>query len=144
MYMIPAGEYLIIDPCYVVQNARWPQIVDAFYAREGEHAYITDPKTGMQFAMSSTYHGDGIYLDAEGYEYGVDSGTLGCLPVAMISKRMLATLAKQRGCCSGRRVTFTEPVPFVPCNAKGLICFGPVVIETNPVDDQEEEDETDG
>jgi len=132
--MFPAGDYLIIDPCYVYTGARGIALLDAIWSTQG--GVKTDRVTGCRFAYSPTATGDGCYTDQDGYLYGVDSGGLACLPLAMIDAATLAMLpAYDRSAeqaCSGRLVMFTAPWVCVPCDAQGLIRFGPVEIATGP------------
>jgi hypothetical protein len=132
-FMFPAGDYLIIDPCYVYDGARWEALSRAVFREEG--GVKTDPVTGCHFAFSFTATGDGVYADQDGYQYSVDSGSLACLPLAMVDAVTLAMLPvhdhSKDGTCSGRMVTFTTTWVCVPCDEDGVIRFGPVEIQTH-------------
>jgi|SoiMetStandDraft_2_1073263.scaffolds.fasta_scaffold156559_1 hypothetical protein len=132
---LPAGDYLIIDPCYVFDRARWDGLVDLIYGHTPPDAGVyTDPVSGCLFAYSWTKAGDGTYIDQDGYLYGVDSGSLACLPLAMIDAATLALLPIRDHsvdhACSGRLVTFDAAWTCLPCDAQGVIRFGPIVINT--------------
>ena len=86
--MLPPGDYLIIDPCYILDGDRWQPLLDRLYA-EGWPSVVTDPQTGALFAASYTATGDGAYEDQDGHWYGVDSGTLVCLPLEMVDGAQL-------------------------------------------------------
>jgi hypothetical protein len=149
--ILPAGDYLIIDPGYVLstQGRR-----EALFRQECYEVWargvciLTDPVTGCRFAYSSTRYGDGAYPDNQGYGYGVDSGSLACLPLAMVDAAVLATLpTRDRSVgqiCSGRLVTFSTPAVCAPCDADGIIRFGHIEIDTSrlwqPEDEEEDED----
>jgi len=141
--MFPAGDYLIIDPCYVYEGARWLALLDTFWNTPG--GVKTDPVTGCRFAYSATATGDGVYADQDGYLYGVDSGSLACLPLVMIDAATLVDLpARDRSAgeaCSGRLVTFTAPWVCVPCDTEGVIRFGPVEIVTGSGWDVDEDED---
>jgi hypothetical protein len=131
--LLPPGDYLIIDPCYILKGPRYLSLMDAAYA-DGSSIVRTDPQTGALFAASWTATGDGAYADQEGYWYGVDSGTLACLPLAMVDAAALATLPvhdrSEGQVCCGRLVTFAQPSPCRPCDAEGVIRFGHIAIQT--------------
>jgi hypothetical protein len=140
--VLPAGDYIIIDPCYVYGGARWQGLVDVIYGCGADTGVFTDPVTGCRFAYSGTFAGDGVYLDHAGHLYGVDSGGLACLPLAMVDAATLAMLPardhSREQCCSGRLVTFDTAWRCIPCDARGVIQFGSVVITTGPGWDTDE------
>jgi hypothetical protein len=150
--VLPAGDYVIIDPCYVYDGARWHGLVDLIYGprASGTHGHtpphegiFTDPLTGCRFAYSGTATGDGTYPDQDGHLYGVDSGGLACLPLAMLDAATLAMLpARDHSVdqsCSGRLVTFATAWDCLPCDAQGVIRFGPIMIATGaPWEDEDE------
>jgi hypothetical protein len=132
---LPAGDYLIIDPCYVYTGTRWDALSRVMCALPTPYTgIVTDPVTGCAFAFSFTAAGDGIYSDHEGHRYGVDSGSLACLPLAMLDAATLARLpTRDRSIdqvCRGRWVTFTTAWVCRPCDAQGVIRFGHLVIHT--------------
>jgi hypothetical protein len=147
--LLPAGEYLIIDPCYIVDPARLQTLFGPTETARTS-AVAVDPQTGARFAYSYTATGDGLYVDNDGIEYGVDSGTLACLPLGMLdAARLVNRPLHDRSdgqVCSGRFVTFDAPVRCVPCDAHGVIRFGPIVIDTGPpwadilADDEDDEE----
>lgn len=84
---LPAGNYYIGDPCYAVRGEdRWHQMLSAYYAagdgvnNADAHIFEID---GHRCFISCTNHGDGEYRDQHGEKYGVDSGLLSCLPLAV-------------------------------------------------------------
>jgi hypothetical protein len=132
---LPLGDYLIIDPCYILTRARFLTLMDAARAA-GFPVVMPDPQTGARLAWSPTATGDGVYADQDGQRYGVDSGTLACLPLAMLDAAALVTrpvydLSEGQVCC-GRLVTLARPSLCRPCDEAGVIRFGPIAIQTGP------------
>ena len=106
-YILPKGEYLIGDPCYVdykieKEKDTWMEFLNAWYSSasglkdfNGYWKYIRENEIvvekyfmsqsfkfrGLTAFATSTKDGDGTYSDNEGNEYGVDSGSLGCVPI---------------------------------------------------------------
>jgi hypothetical protein len=151
--MLPPGDYCIIDPCYILTGDRFLALSDAWYAAAAP-IVLADPQTGALVAWSATATGDGVYADQDGHLYGVDSGTLACLPLAILDAAALATRPRhdrsEGQVCCGRLVTFVCPSPCARCDAAGVIRFGPIIIATGPTwpervarwgEDEDDEDE---
>lgn len=79
MPTLPAGEYVITDPCYAWSGQKYSKILDEtkFFSPDG---VFVERDSGRQFAIFSTHHGDGVYKDNLGNSYSVDAGCIGCLP----------------------------------------------------------------
>lgn len=85
--ILPKGTYYIGDPCYVVDESKWGDLLDAtnFFGIEA------DKKTGLRkndFIYNgklcwahSTYYGDGSYKDNENKKYSVDAGLISIMPI---------------------------------------------------------------
>jgi hypothetical protein len=132
---LPPGDYLIIDPCYILEETRFLALLDTVWAKDAS-VVTPDPQTGALFAWCSTATGDGVYADQDGQLYGVDSGTLACLPLSMLDAAALAMSpvhdqSTEQVCC-GRLVTFTQPSACSECDEHGVIRFGHIAIETGP------------
>jgi hypothetical protein len=86
---------------------------------------------GRDFVMFNTLYGDGSYNDNEGREYGVDSGSIGCMLVPEDAPEV-------RG---GNCITFNYP--FETYSTNGTLVFGPIRIETGDQDwnDRDEDEE---
>ena len=77
--VIPPGEYWVGDPCYAYTNnsdSLWMPLLcnfldDSPLAQVGDNWFVAFP----------TAYGDGVYLDQDGREYGVDAGLIGVVPV---------------------------------------------------------------
>ena len=55
---------------------------------------------GYKLFVSNTAHGDGVYHDQFGNEFGVDAGMIGCIPLELVGN-----FDPRDGCA----VEFTEP-----------------------------------
>jgi len=77
---LPPGRYFIGDPCYVFSRSDWDNFAcDA----------ILDGRETIQdlpYFAAHTLNGDGLYKGSNGFEFGVDAGLLGAIPVALITK----------------------------------------------------------
>lgn len=93
---LPPGEYYVGDPCYGVEDhARWLRQLQSVYGRDlhgytgpdpfgGPYGTIAkDPDGPKWWAGHGTAHGDGVYFDQHGREYGVDAGLLGVVPAEL-------------------------------------------------------------
>lgn len=69
-----AGTYYVGDLCYILSDV-WDEVCNHF---EEEVFTLND---GRKVAWYQTEYGDGTYLDQDGDEYDVDSGTVGCVMV---------------------------------------------------------------
>lgn len=128
---MPAGTYWIGDLCYVLESdEEWDEVLDltlseddALEIAEGEFTF----RDGRRFAMYNTKYGDGTYKDQHGFQYGVDSGSIGCIRLEDI-----------RGEVSdgGSIVVFEND--FTTRNDDGLIRIGHIRIDTDPEDEEEE------
>lgn len=122
---LPAGRYWIGDPCYAYEDhGVWMALLEsADYT--GSHRILDAEVPGERFLASGTAFGDGVYLDEDGNEYGVDAGLLGAVP-AKDGQRVPSGM---------REVEFTEP--FEVGYAEGKIAIGHIVIDTDPKVDEE-------
>lgn len=124
--LLPAGEYYIGDPCYVIED--WDNYLGEFWATTNHGArggmFEFD---GFTCAAFYTKYGDGQY-PFEGVNLPVDSGTIGAIPLVLMT---------QGSELDGTIVTFNNA--FRCYEADGRLYFGANVINTN---DEEEEDES--
>lgn len=70
-----AGTYYVGDLCYILGDV-WDEVCDHF----GDEVFILSD--GRKCAQYCTMYGDGTYVDQDGDEYDVDSGTIGCVMVS--------------------------------------------------------------
>lgn len=129
---MPAGEYYIGDLCYVMTDEEWNEFcsitIDGMKCIDGEFQM----KDGRRFATYGTAWGDGVYHDQYGYSYSVDAGLIGCILTKDIKAEKHKNLLDL-----GAVMTFDNS--FVTSGGRGekdwegVIQFGHVMIETNPV-----------
>lgn len=142
---MPAGRYYVGDLCYVMHN-EWDEACKLFFAgrsdygcNEGEFK-LADGRRFVNFNTAygdGTYYGygDGTYYDTGSrYEFGVDSGSIGCIKVEDIREELPID------------AVIVEFKRDFTCwrDEEGLLMFGDVHIETDPSfeeDDYEGEEE---
>lgn len=73
--------FYIGDVCYVLADDIYHDVWGANGYRDG----VVEAR-GFKFAVSGTAFGDGTYYDREGYEYGVDAGVIGLVPLELVEK----------------------------------------------------------
>jgi len=77
---LPAGVYIIGDPCYYIKSSVWSDFIkkhDYFY-NSGEYIFEED---GIPFSVIQTAYGDGEYFDNSEKRYPVDAGVIAAIPV---------------------------------------------------------------
>ena len=130
--MMPLGKYYIGDLCYVMSDEEWEQVckitIDGFKCIEGEF----NLPDGRRFAMYNTAYGDGLYKDGNDREYGVDSGTIGCILLDDIKADKYDESFDRLGS------VYDFYANFVTSNYKGVIQFGRVMIDTDPAYEEED------
>lgn len=129
---LPAGDYYITDPFYVLGGSRecfvngkyertkddWMDILDVTESFDNPYS-----KNGMTAVAFRTSMGDGGFFDQFDRTYGVDTGMIACVPVAMVHR----TEHLERKDLL-HKVTFTAPFD---CMAhEGILIFGDIVIDT--------------
>lgn len=135
---LPAGTYYVGDLCYVIEDDEWDGFCDRSFPGFSEEVIgILETSEGVNYANFSTKYGDGGYRDAEGREYSVDSGCIGCIPVSAMSKdKSSEEIARL-----GNIISFDEEFEVGYDDETGVIRFGEVEIMTGDYEDEEEEDE---
>jgi hypothetical protein len=121
MEQFPADTYFIGDPCYVIDDHSWSALCDTFPSC-GAFEF-----KGAKCFIGYTQHGDDTYFDTFGgtVEYGVDSGSLGIVPIGVITEDADMPMR-----ALGRIVKFDEP--FYVTVENFVFNFGGVVeIDTN-------------
>ena len=136
--MMQAGKYYVGDLCYVLDNDEWDQVC----ARTIQGKSFADGEfelnDGRKFAIYGTSWGDGGYQDYYGNEYSVDSGSIGCIKLEDIKAEKYDDIERL-----GAIVEFETD--FVTGGGRGtkgwngIIQFGRIAIETDPVYDEDEE-----
>lgn len=130
--MMRAGKYYVGDLCYVLNDEDWDNvcalIIKDNQRLEGEF----ELRDGRRFAIYGTTWGDGAYEDEFGKNYSVDSGTIGCILLEDITKGEILE-------SFGNIVEFHND--FETFEKDGIIHIGKIVIDTDPIYDEEEEEE---
>lgn len=79
--LVPKGKYVLGDPCYAVPDDMWmPWLENAKY-EDNRLVLVGQTPSGHWVLGLSTQYGDGGYLGSDGFEYGVDAGLIGLVPV---------------------------------------------------------------
>ena len=115
--MVPAGKYVLGDPCYVVPKDHWDKLLsscDYFNQPIGE-------VEGYQVLGFSTCWGDGIYADNYRRYYPVDAGLIGLVPFSD-TLEIDPTLS--------HIVEFTYDT-LCTCSPVGMLRFGSIYIDTD-------------
>jgi hypothetical protein len=130
--VVPAGKYVLGDPCYAVPDENWDELLESCNYFENPVGYIRldDLHMNKTFILAfPTRWGDGYYLGSNGMNYPVDAGLIGLVPV---------DIAKDLESHYQNIVSFTKDT-VCSYNGSGRLVFGGISIETDP---EEEEDET--
>ena len=129
---MPAGRYYIGDLCYVM-HPEWDEVCALFFPTnqsgrgvEGEFTL----RDGRRYASFGTAFGDGEYYNNMGTSHCVDSGSIGCIRMEDIRDDEYSNLESL-----GAIVEFDQPFE-VEKIGRGLLQFGHVEIETDPVYDK--------
>jgi hypothetical protein len=133
MFTMPAGSYYIGDLCYVMEN-EWDDVCDLLFknrndsgCNEGKFKLLD----GREFICFNTFYGDGTYFDGL-YEFGVDSGSIGCIKVEDIKHEIPQDA-----------VIIHFDKDFACLTEEGVMYFGHITIDTkgNQLDDDYAEDD---
>lgn len=92
---LPAGEYYLGDPCYVIAEDEWLNFCHLLSTFDREKMQEVSLCTngmiaefnGHKVFVTSTNCGDGSYRDQLGNSYPVDAGLIGLIPLALCTKR---------------------------------------------------------
>jgi len=129
---LAAGTYWIGDLCYVLGN-RWDEVceltIGGNIVKEGAFTMVD----GTQFILFGTAYGDGLYYDQIGNEYPVDAGLIGCVLADKVDSDARLDL--------GNVHTF-EKDAWAYSDGK-VLSFGNIHIDTDPVFEEEYEEEED-
>lgn len=130
---MPAGQYYIGDLCYVMSMAEKDELFQLQF--KSDRAWY-DPipiiftlNDGRILVNFQTQFGDGCYYDKnhKEYEFGVDSGHIGCIKIDDIqfSIPLNATI-----------VEFTQDFECSKDPQSGVLCFGHIAIDTGADSDE--------
>lgn len=144
MGQFKAGAYILGDLCYVLTDKQWSEVCNAM-EEQGEEQY--KPHTGKPHTLSDgtiygilgTQNGDGCYDSNWGAEYGVDSGTLGCVLVTDSTLQLLPDAWESLRGGLVNLVTYKKPFDIIR-HGNGDLEFGKVTIVTGYADEDEEDE----
>lgn len=125
---LPAGTYVIADPCYHVPDEQWDRVLDEsdVFSRP-EATFEAEDGSIVKVVAFGTAYGDGVYEDQYGNHYGVDAGLIGIMSVEHVTPDLRLGSV------------FTFSTPFECYEEDGTIVFGHVSIPTsNEYDDSDE------
>jgi len=120
---MPAGEYYIGDPCYVIEP--WNEFCDVWFDQINGGIFEYD---GLLVCVYNTQWGDGCYPASDGSMLPVDAGLIGAIPLALVVKG---------GEEDGTYVTFNEPFSCFR-DQDGRLHFGRFNVMTGDEDDDED------
>lgn len=129
---VPAGTYVLSDPCYAVPDADWMPLLESC-------EFFDEPVgtvRGHKVYAFSTMYGDGCYSGSDGFEYSVDAGLIGLTPIELVGEKEMSELFGLRP--SGTKVIFTKET-YCSRSSDGTLKFGDIVIETGDVYDDEDD-----
>jgi hypothetical protein len=132
---VPAGHYILGDPCYAVPDSDWDSLLQSCNYFENPIGYVKDGIQEFPVLAFSTRWGDGCYKGTDGNTYPVDAGLIGLVPVEILGK----DVHNLRGDLS-KIVTFDKTIK-CSRDSDGKLRFGHITIDTDPAQDEEEDDE---
>jgi len=128
--VVPAGKYVLGDPCYAVPDENWDELLESCNYFENPVGYIRldDFPMNKTFILAfPTRWGDGQYEGSNGMSYPVDAGLIGLVPV---------DIAKDLESHYQNIVTFTKDT-VCSHDGSGKLRFGGISIETDPEEEEE-------
>lgn len=140
---VPAGKYILGDPCYAVPDSEWMELLESCdyfntpigTIRRNGYSETTGAFKPFKVVAFNTRWGDGCYEGTDGCMYPVDAGLIGLVPIELVGTEELRS-----DLCTV--VTFTTPVK-CSSNGDGKLRFGSITIDTDPEDDEDEAQEID-
>lgn len=82
---LPAGTYYVGDPCYLIPDPHYEPWIAKAEVHTDDEDVLAAEIGGYPIAACGT-EADGVYIDNDGREYGVDSGLVGVVPQAFAVK----------------------------------------------------------
>lgn len=130
MNKLPAGKYWVGDCCYFINDKiDWVDefCEPSFKVDDGEPFLIR----GIPLASCSTMYGDGSYKSNIGFNFPVDAGIIGVIPLDLAVEDDRSDL--------GVLVDFTQD--FTVSSNNGTITIGHIEVYTNDQDEDNRDDE---
>lgn len=130
---VPAGKYILGDPCYAIPDDEWLDLLDTCDYFNTPIGTLRKRQGTFRVVAFSTRWGDGCYEGTDGKMYPVDAGLIGLVPVEVVGMDAL-----RKDLCNV--VTFDKPTK-CSSDGEGKLRFGHITIDTDPADVEEDEDE---
>jgi hypothetical protein len=127
--LVPAGQYVIGDPCYAVPDEDWLPLLETCNYFNNPIGYVQGIDQKYFVLAFGTKWGDGCYRGTDGNEYPVDAGLLGLVPFNVVED-----LSEHEGFI----VTFDKETLCVD-DGSGKLKFGHITIDTDPAEEEEDE-----
>ncbi len=125
-HIVPAGKYLLGDPCYVIRDKDWLDFCNQHSYNETDNNACVTLNDSTQVVAFSTYYGDGCYTDQNGNSFPVDAGLIGLVPISYIEESTQKNLTDYRDLCT--LVEFEEDA--LCFTVDGILTFGNYIIDT--------------
>ena len=129
---LPAGTYVIGDPCYAFPGRLWSELLSANGCFDEKPMVEFE---GITVLGLETMFGDGVYLGSDGFSYCVDSGLIGAVSA---TPEVLAHEFRER---LGTLVTFETDVR-ASRSVDGTITIGHIIIKTGDEEEDWDDQET--
>jgi hypothetical protein len=138
---MPAGKYYVGDLCYVMTDKEWEEVCELTAPKMGTWGKSTQGEfelaDGRKFTCYDTKWGDGEYYDEIGHSYSVDAGAIGCIKLEDIKYVDNYDQFLDLGAIMEFDDSFATSGGRGDEGWEGLIQFGHIMIETNPVYEEE-------
>lgn len=132
-YNLPAGTYVIGDLCYNLTTAQYDEFLASSDCSSRPGQITLSNGTTVPVYSFFTAEGDGRYNDHSGFEYAVDSATIGIVPLEALEGREVDEAT--------RTVKFKHP--FECYDSAGTLVFGAIEINTNQMSNEDGDIDTD-
>lgn len=129
---LPAGKYIIVDPCYVMPDKAYQHMIDTIF----NSSYINENRftyKGKTMVIFGTAYGDGGYENTfNSNQILVDSGLIAIIPIDILSKKSIKE--------NSNNSAITEFTNSFECvNNNGILNFGHIIVDT--LGEEEEDDD---
>lgn len=129
------NDYIVIDPCYVMKDDLYNQMVDQMYKNYDANGSAQNELEieGIRFAVFNTAHGDGVYQSNTNSIFSVDAGIIGVIPLSLCDED---TIKKYKKLLSDECFFISDEVS--ACSDGNTLYFNDLEIYTGY--DEEDED----
>lgn len=146
--IMPPGIYRLGDPCYSVPHHRWMEwLTAADYDATPNPTNLFAEIDGRMVIGFGTAYGDGCYPGSNGFDYGVDAGLIGLVPIEVAGDYYkdrtdlwtLLVLEKPTLCTNSDKTPGTGGS--FAGRTHGLMTFGDITINTLDEEDDDEDEQ---